>query len=181
MFNESKYTKCYFKLIDKYTQQTGEKHHILPKSLGGGNEIENIAIIPPRVHFILHKLLVKMVTSNKHKIKMQQALWRMSHPQSKRHNRKYKVTGREYDRIKKVIIQEMKVNNPMHREDVLRKRRGVKRPEQSIVAKRRNEKYWEENGRPVRSINCFVCNKEIKTRVPTQRFCSRKCFNIKRK
>jgi len=37
-----------------------ERHHIVPKSLGGSNEPSNIVKVTPREHFILHKLLVKM-------------------------------------------------------------------------------------------------------------------------
>ena len=37
-----------------------EKHHIVPKSLGGSNEKSNIAILTAREHFLCHWLLVKM-------------------------------------------------------------------------------------------------------------------------
>ena len=37
-----------------------ERHHIVPKSLGGSNEKSNIAILTAREHFLCHWLLVKM-------------------------------------------------------------------------------------------------------------------------
>lgn len=37
-----------------------ENHHILPKSLGGGDEKENLVMLSAREHFICHYLLTKM-------------------------------------------------------------------------------------------------------------------------
>ena len=37
-----------------------EKHHIVPKCLGGSNNIDNIVKLTPREHFIAHQLLVKI-------------------------------------------------------------------------------------------------------------------------
>ena len=37
-----------------------ERHHIVPKSLGGLNKKENLAVLTAREHFICHWLLVKM-------------------------------------------------------------------------------------------------------------------------
>lgn len=34
-----------------------EKHHIIPKSLGGSNKRENLILLTPREHFIAHWLL----------------------------------------------------------------------------------------------------------------------------
>ncbi len=42
--------------IDTYT----ERHHIIPKCMGGGNEAANIAILTAREHFIAHWLLYKI-------------------------------------------------------------------------------------------------------------------------
>lgn len=37
-----------------------ERHHILPKSIGGGDEINNLVYLTAREHFICHYLLTKM-------------------------------------------------------------------------------------------------------------------------
>lgn len=37
-----------------------EKHHILPKSLGGSDDVNNIVVLSAREHFICHLLLIKM-------------------------------------------------------------------------------------------------------------------------
>ena len=41
---------------DTYT----EKHHIIPRSLGGSNDIDNLVRLTAKQHFICHKLLTKM-------------------------------------------------------------------------------------------------------------------------
>jgi len=73
MFIDNKYTKCYFKIIDlaKSSIPAGyiEKHHIIPRSLGGNNSAENIVKLSARQHFICHLLLTKMCTGlAKHKM-----------------------------------------------------------------------------------------------------------------
>ena len=62
------YTKHYNALIERakgrkldcYT----EKHHIMPKCLGGSDENENLVELTAREHYIAHQLLVKMHPEN---------------------------------------------------------------------------------------------------------------------
>ena len=37
-----------------------EKHHVLPRCMGGGDDVENIAILTAREHFVAHQLLLKL-------------------------------------------------------------------------------------------------------------------------
>lgn len=37
-----------------------EKHHAIPRCMGGSDDIENIAVLTAREHFVCHQLLVKM-------------------------------------------------------------------------------------------------------------------------
>lgn len=53
-----------------------EKHHIVPRSMGGSNSRENLVRLTAREHFICHWLLVKM-TSDDNQIKMMYALRNM--------------------------------------------------------------------------------------------------------
>jgi hypothetical protein len=60
----NKYTRWYnniteqakVRTIDGYT----EKHHIIPRSLGGSNDADNIVRLTAREHFVCHWLLTKM-------------------------------------------------------------------------------------------------------------------------
>lgn len=44
---------------------TYENHHIVPSSLGGGNEVSNLILLTLGEHFFAHKLLYKMYCTNK--------------------------------------------------------------------------------------------------------------------
>jgi hypothetical protein len=44
------------RVIDGYV----EKHHIIPRCLGGTNDAANIAVLTPEEHFLAHQLLVKI-------------------------------------------------------------------------------------------------------------------------
>lgn len=49
------------RILDGYV----EKHHILPRCLGGTDAKENIAILTPEEHFLAHQLLTKIHPNNK--------------------------------------------------------------------------------------------------------------------
>ena len=58
------YKKHYDKLMERSKTRTlegyVEKHHIVPRCLGGTDDIANIAILTPEEHFLAHQLLVKI-------------------------------------------------------------------------------------------------------------------------
>jgi len=103
-FLDSKYTNWYDSIIfraknrvlsdDVYT----EKHHVIPRSLGGNDSKENIARLTAREHFVCHWLLVKMTTGPDQK-KMAYACKRMMHSSGKKQYR-YKINGRVYEQLK---------------------------------------------------------------------------------
>jgi hypothetical protein len=79
----NKYNNYYSNIIATAKSRTlptnvyTEKHHILPKSLGGSNDKSNLVRLTAREHFICHMLLVKF-TQGKDRIKMIHAAWRMT-------------------------------------------------------------------------------------------------------
>ena len=85
-----------------------EKHHIIPRSLGGSDEEENLVLLTAREHFIAHLLLTKF-TEGKDRSKMVYALWRMVNSQQ---GKIYKINSRLYETIKielsKVVSKQMK-------------------------------------------------------------------------
>ncbi len=70
MFLSNKYTKWYNQIVaralkrglTKKSDTYIEMHHIVPRSMGGGNKKENLVSLTAREHFICHWLLVKMTT-----------------------------------------------------------------------------------------------------------------------
>ena len=96
-FNQTKYTKWYFSIIDKRKSEqdpTGkELHHIIPRKLGGNNKKENLVYLTYKEHFIVHHLLTKMVNGLDKKY-MFHALNLMAH------TRNIKLTSRLFSYIK---------------------------------------------------------------------------------
>jgi hypothetical protein len=68
IFISNKYTIWYNSIINNAKTRTitgyTEKHHIIPKSLGGSNEKTNVVKLTAREHFVCHLLLTKMTTGN---------------------------------------------------------------------------------------------------------------------
>ena len=102
----TKYLKWYLSLVSKeYSNETySENHHILPKSLGGTNTKINIVRIPGRVHFICHKLLVRMMLDTKHKKSMVFALNMLAKANNLNQNR-HQISSREYEIIRKQLAE----------------------------------------------------------------------------
>ena len=59
----------------KYNGTYYEKHHILPKCLGGDNSFNNLVLLTAKEHYIAHKLLILIYPKNKGLIF---AFWRLS-------------------------------------------------------------------------------------------------------
>jgi len=88
---------------ERITQKYLEKHHIVPRSIGGSNEKGNIVLLTTREHFICHRLLVKITKNNPawHK-KMIYALWWMVKTRNNMNNNK--ITSRTYCIARKLYI-----------------------------------------------------------------------------
>lgn len=106
MFNESKYSKWYFSIISRAKlrnkPEISERHHIVPKSMGG----TEIVYLTPKEHFVCHLLLTKM-TSGKNRSKMLWALHRMLFSKSKS-MRRYVPSSRTYERFRVSFYSQIK-------------------------------------------------------------------------
>jgi len=76
----NKYNKWYNQIVNRARNRVvegyKEKHHILPRSLGGTDDADNLVNLTAREHFLCHWLLVKMHTGDARK-KMISALYLM--------------------------------------------------------------------------------------------------------
>lgn len=100
MFRNNKYTKTYDAIIAKARLrhvQTGytEKHHVIPKSLGGGNGY-NLVRLTVREHFICHWLLIRMISIPSLVAKMENSLRLMRSDKQKKEIYSAKITERVY-------------------------------------------------------------------------------------
>lgn len=115
MFIENKYKRIYFSIIENSKNrdknpETIEKHHVIPKCFGGSDDIDNIAVLTPRDHYICHLLLTKF-TEGEYKRKMCYAL--SSFNRNNQHQKR-NLTSRQYETIRRIVSDEMKGdNNPM--------------------------------------------------------------------
>ena len=114
IFIENKYTRTYFAIINKAQTRIllqdiyTEKHHIIPKSLGGNNSKPNLVILTSREHFIVHWLLTKMTNSNnKHKMVNALRMMRAENPSQTRYATK--ITSRVYANLKKGYIMPFEI------------------------------------------------------------------------
>lgn len=67
----NKYRNLYIRLIIKCRNMTeeelsgfNEKHHILPRCLGGNNKKENLVLMPVKYHIMAHMILSKVFPNN---------------------------------------------------------------------------------------------------------------------
>lgn len=132
-FNDSKYTNWYLAIVSRGKLERNldlkEKHHILPRSMSGTNEQENITTLTPREHFICHLLLTKMV-SGLNRSKMLTAFWLMS-SQSK-HRHLYRTNAMSYEMARRFVIEANSIRHSdpkfaaMHSNNT---KLGMRRPE----------------------------------------------------
>lgn len=105
MFNDSKYTIWYYKIINNAKQRilvSGKnKHHIVPRCMGGNNDSSNLVDLTYREHFICHRLLIKIVDSQ-FKSKMVYAAWQQS--RSAKSNGTL-ITSRTFAKLKEELSQ----------------------------------------------------------------------------
>jgi hypothetical protein len=101
IFLDNKYSNWYYKIINSAKSNpqidVSEKHHIVPKSLGGSNDKNNLVRLTPKQHFICHRLLVKMTTGIARQ-KMVYAFWIMSNKK-----RSHIVSSNSYSNAKRLI------------------------------------------------------------------------------
>lgn len=100
---ENKYTKLYYKITSnakqRITEGYTELHHIIPQSMGGSNDNENLVELTAREHFICHWLLIKM-TEGEDRSKMLYALNGMKAENKYQQRYHTKITARVYEKYR---------------------------------------------------------------------------------
>jgi hypothetical protein len=110
-----------------------ERHHVIPKSLGGANNLSNLVQLTLREHFVAHKLLTRIHTGTAQK-KMWFAYYRLC-------NRHRHTTSRMYEQSKlqaKQYLSEIhtgKTISEAHRKAISKKLLGTKRKPHSTKTK----------------------------------------------
>jgi hypothetical protein len=106
IFIDNKYTKWYYAIVQNANLRALakdtyiEKHHIIPRSLGGSNSKENLVKLTAREHFVCHLLLTKIVTGPE-RFKMLSAVTRFQ--QSRTYQTRI-LTSWEYQKVRECAI-----------------------------------------------------------------------------
>lgn len=139
--------------LENYSEYT-EKHHILPKSLGGSNEENNLILLTTREHYIAHMILWRVYGEP-----MAFAIWRMIHSDHTKGKGYYNLilSGRQYELLKNTMygekyifmykgnsILKVKIENI---ESFLKK--GYKRGNNNIHGRNR---VWINNGKDCKMV-----------------------------
>lgn len=92
-----------------------ERHHIIPKALGGGDEKENLVYLSARVHFLAHWILHRI-----HQLpETARALYGMADVH-RRPDRKHMLSARRYEYARKAFNEFNHMKDPKHRERAAR-------------------------------------------------------------
>ena len=128
------YKKIHDAIIDRAKSRSlpketyTERHHIVPRCMGGDNNKTNLVRLTAEEHFVVHQLLVKMFPDN-HKLVF--ALHRMTHKTDRqiRSNKMYgwikkRLSASNPSKLPEFAIAQsirMKLNNPMHNPEVAKR------------------------------------------------------------
>lgn len=125
------YKEIYENLIkrgkNRDVQGYTERHHVIPKCMGGTDDSDNLVRLTPEEHFLAHQLLVKIYPS--HRGLLNATIMMTTHHTENRINNKL------YGWLKKRFIESMSGdNNPARRIPGLQAKAGQKRKGQKRTA-----------------------------------------------
>jgi hypothetical protein len=100
LFLINKYSSWYYNIINRAQSRTlegyVERHHIIPKCLGGTNEQSNLVALTAKEHYICHRLLIRMTSDDAKKtlIKARSAF------RASGRNKGRRLTSNQYEQIR---------------------------------------------------------------------------------
>ena len=189
MFIQNEYYDKYFEIISEAKSENRikgdqyyENHHIIPRSLGGGDESENLVLLTIEEHYKCH-LLLPFFTEGEDQIKARCAVWNMLT------QNKHKIlnTMEEYIEEREKYSESISAATKLGMEKIpIEKKIEMRKKQQEFALffhndesmeqarEKRNKKISEsmkikwENGDIDRKtiydnrvFNCFFCGKEI--------------------
>jgi hypothetical protein len=108
--------QIYQNIIDKAKSQNRnkkesyfEKHHIIPKSVGGNNSKDNLVLLTAKEHFVCHRLLCFIYPESK---SLYFAFWAMCNQVKGDVKRDYRISSRIYENAK---LKFKEVNSLLHK------------------------------------------------------------------
>jgi hypothetical protein len=101
------YQRIHDAIIERASNRTlqgyREKHHVIPRCMGGVDTADNLVELTAREQFIIHKLLVEIYPTES---KLVYAYWMMSRNVSNsKYKREYRVSSRDYEYARKLFSE----------------------------------------------------------------------------
>lgn len=178
MYLTNKYTKWYENIIAKAKSRVNhegyfEKHHIVPRSLGGSNDDSNLVKLTSKEHFVCHMLLPKM-TEGIHHSKMVRAAWMIATMGNKNQART-KVKSRKYCKLKEEWLAHSNLRQPRspehcaklaypktleHRQKISKARQGKSWGHKHTDETKSKMSAWQK-GVPKPTLTCKHCDKTV--------------------
>ncbi len=168
MYLHNKYYTIYYEIVNRARNRElipgvyYEKHHIIPKSLGGSNNSENLVHLHPKEHYICHRLLTK-ITIGEQKQKMIYAVYMMM-----RGIKRFKPTASVYEKLRNQMREANKnrvgPNKGKNLSDIWKKK--IK---DSFTAERRAQISDLRKGNPTRKKGSFTVSQETRDKIAQSR------------
>ncbi len=111
IFTDNRYTLIYLSIMERarrrgHVEGYSERHHVIPRALGGTNDTSNLVLLTAKEHFLAHRLLPKM-TRGRDRCRMVSALWAMCNLRSKFHAR-HTPTSHQYQHAREMYSAKVK-------------------------------------------------------------------------
>lgn len=158
-------TRARIRSLDQYT----ESHHVIPRCMGGSDDLDNLVDLTPEEHYVAHQLLIKMYPNNRR-------LAKAAHMMTKG-----RVTNKVYGWIRRRFAEAMKIDQLGELNSQFGTRwvhDNVTRCSKKISKNDETPPGWNE-GRIIKWDNvtaeqdsCPVCTS---TKSVKRKFCSRSC------
>ena len=165
------YQKHYDNLVNRARNrsvlQYTEKHHIVPRCMGGTDEESNLVKLTPEEHFVAHQLLVKLFPNNQKLIYAAVVMTR-GHNGKRNNNKMFGWIRKQFaiTHSKAMKGQKKPARTLEHSNNISKALTGKKRPNHSTIMK--NIEWSAESiqkrtlsltGKVYNKIQCPHCNK----------------------
>jgi predicted nucleic acid-binding Zn ribbon protein len=168
------YKKHYDLLIERArTRQLTdyvEKHHIVPRCIGGTDKKSNLVELTPEEHYVAHQLLVKMYPENDSLVYAANKMT-VSSKTVKRNNKRYGWLKRRYQSVCKKRIGK---KNPSYRRNWYHDPRTLESGKFLLEDVPTGWIKGRKINKTIQYSLCECCNKKIKSK---NKFCSKICRN----
>ena len=149
------YQRIHDAIIDRASNRTlqgyREKHHVIPRCMGGVDTADNLVELTAREHFIIHKLLVEIYPNNNKIFFAYRMMALMRH--SKDNDRTYYVSSREFERIR--LLANIKIGDTLRGRKL--KPRSIESIDKQIKTKQLNG--YMHSDETKRKISAALTNK----------------------